>query len=103
MKRSNQRNLIRTVAPAKEPVTLAQAKSHLRIEDDVTDDDVLIEDIIKQATDYVEKVTGLSLITQTWKLVLDRFGDRGILNEWWDRSEERRVGKECRSRWSPYH
>src|SRR2546429_4200908 len=27
---------------------------------------------------------------------------------WWtaltpDRSEERRVGKECRSRWSPYH
>ena len=22
---------------------------------------------------------------------------------WHDRSEERRVGKECRSRWSPYH
>src|SRR2546430_13429721 len=22
---------------------------------------------------------------------------------WWARSEERRVGKECRSRWSPYH
>ena len=21
----------------------------------------------------------------------------------WHRSEERRVGKECRSRWSPYH
>ena len=21
----------------------------------------------------------------------------------WMRSEERRVGKECRSRWSPYH
>ena len=21
----------------------------------------------------------------------------------WARSEERRVGKECRSRWSPYH
>src|SRR5574341_901341 len=27
--------------------------------------------------------------------------DRSILNP--DRSEERRVGKECRSRWSPYH
>src|SRR3712207_9044334 len=26
-------------------------------------------------------------------------GDEGIQ----DRSEERRVGKECRSRWSPYH
>ena len=23
--------------------------------------------------------------------------------EWPPRSEERRVGKECRSRWSPYH
>src|SRR5260370_29210614 len=22
---------------------------------------------------------------------------------WYSRSEERRVGKECRSRWSPYH
>ena len=22
---------------------------------------------------------------------------------WLERSEERRVGKECRSRWSPYH
>ena len=31
-----------------------------------------------------------------------------IFREWFlaafvDRSEERRVGKECRSRWSPYH
>ena len=28
-----------------------------------------------------------------------RFGTSG----WKTRSEERRVGKECRSRWSPYH
>ena len=26
---------------------------------------------------------------------------RGLVQD--DRSEERRVGKECRSRWSPYH
>ena len=25
------------------------------------------------------------------------------INPTYDRSEERRVGKECRSRWSPYH
>ena len=25
------------------------------------------------------------------------------IHKGWDRSEERRVGKECRSRWSPYH
>src|SRR5256886_16485060 len=29
------------------------------------------------------------------------FINKGSANE--DRSEERRVGKECRSRWSPYH
>ena len=30
--------------------------------------------------------------------------DGGSLIIWRDsRSEERRVGKECRSRWSPYH
>ena len=27
----------------------------------------------------------------------------GVSNFYPDRSEERRVGKECRSRWSPYH
>src|SRR6266511_2096756 len=31
------------------------------------------------------------------------FVQREILKELPDRSEERRVGKECRSRWSPYH
>src|SRR2546430_6692889 len=30
-------------------------------------------------------------------------GARAVLYESNDRSEERRVGKECRSRWSPYH
>ena len=29
--------------------------------------------------------------------ILDREGEKAL------RSEERRVGKECRSRWSPYH
>src|SRR5258706_7772950 len=36
-------------------------------------------------------------------------GDMLVVDSWgfnsntWFRSEERRVGKECRSRWSPYH
>ena len=30
--------------------------------------------------------------------LIDMFGQQVM-----DRSEERRVGKECRSRWSPYH
>src|SRR2546430_5004914 len=35
-----------------------------------------------------------------WKVVPDLDGVRGYIEY---RSEERRVGKECRSRWSPYH
>ena len=31
------------------------------------------------------------------------FGKGGKNMQWRKRSEERRVGKECRSRWSPYH
>ena len=37
---------------------------------------------------------------------LECFIERGIeiaMNRYAERSEERRVGKECRSRWSPYH
>ena len=33
---------------------------------------------------------------------INRAGDGGLYPEML-RSEERRVGKECRSRWSPYH
>ena len=40
---------------------------------------------------HVQKY-GLSLLGDAWKTP-----SRGL------RSEERRVGKECRSRWSPYH
>ena len=31
------------------------------------------------------------------------FPEIGSIGPWIARSEERRVGKECRSRWSPYH
>ena len=38
-------------------------------------------------------------------LPIDVFGENHVqeLCANFDRSEERRVGKECRSRWSPYH
>src|SRR2546429_8096768 len=35
--------------------------------------------------------------------LLGRFTQLGIIARSMRRSEERRVGKECRSRWSPYH
>src|SRR3712207_9377561 len=37
----------------------------------------------------------------TWVLGAVFFGIIGVT--WMERSEERRVGKECSSRWSPYH
>ena len=38
-----------------------------------------------------------------WLSELDGAVYREILTQHETRSEERRVGKECRSRWSPYH
>src|SRR2546426_3883559 len=35
--------------------------------------------------------------------VVFRYSDRIVMMHEGRRSEERRVGKECRSRWSPYH
>ena len=37
------------------------------------------------------------------KYLIDQGLNIGILENDFGRSEERRVGKECRSRWSPYH
>ena len=34
---------------------------------------------------------------------LDELDEEEAERLWAQRSEERRVGKECRSRWSPYH
>jgi uncharacterized phiE125 gp8 family phage protein len=58
-------------APASEPVTLTEAKAWLRV--DVTDDDQLITDLVKDAREYVENHTGMALITQSWLLTLDTF------------------------------
>jgi uncharacterized phiE125 gp8 family phage protein len=58
-------------APENEPVTLAQAKAHLRVAS--TDDDDLIEALITTARETVENETGRALITQTWELALDYF------------------------------
>ena len=46
----------------------------------------------------------MTIITNKDRTIQVKFNyetERIYSNE--DRSEERRVGKECRSRWSPYH
>jgi len=65
--------LTESVAPAAEPFTAAEAKLHLRV--DSSDDDTYISALIKAARKKLEADTGRALITQTWKLILDRFPD----------------------------
>ena len=57
--------------PAGEPVTLLEAKQHLRV--DVDDDDALIGSLIAAARQAAETITGRQLMTARWKLVLDAF------------------------------
>ncbi len=65
-------------APATEPVSLAEAKLHLRVETGMTDDDTLISALIVAARQVAETITRRALITQVWKLVLDQFPAPGV-------------------------
>lgn len=58
-----------TSAPAAEPVTLGQAKDHLRV--DHASDDTLISDLIAVARQRGEDYTGRAFVTQTLRLSLD--------------------------------
>ena len=64
-------SLVRTIAPTVEPVTVAQAKQHARV--DITDDDALFGTLITAARIHAEKQTGRALLEQTWRMSLDRF------------------------------
>lgn len=65
---------LRLIADAtEEPVTLAQARRHLRIDADTTAEDSDITEMIVAARRQAEHETGRALTTQTWERVLDRF------------------------------
>jgi uncharacterized phiE125 gp8 family phage protein len=59
--------------PAAEPLSLADARLHLRIDSDMTADDTLISSLITAARQYAEGQTRRALVTQTWLMVLDSF------------------------------
>ncbi len=61
------------VGPAIEPLTLADAKRQLNVDQDFTDDDLVIARITAAARQYAETHTRSSFITQQWSLVLDAF------------------------------
>jgi hypothetical protein len=57
--------------PAVEPVTVAEVKSHLRVEH--SRDDILIALYIAASRREAEKLSGEKFITQTWEFVYPRF------------------------------
>lgn len=60
-------------APAVEPLLLEEAKDHLRESGDPMPQDTEIESRIQAAREAIEHELGRALITQTWRLYLDRF------------------------------
>ena len=77
MARSFAYSPVRTIAPASAPVSLDQAKAHLRVDHD--DEDTLIQAFIDAATAHLDGwsgVLGRALVTQTWSQMFDRFEPR---------------------------
>lgn len=56
-------------SPASEPVSLAEARKHLRV--DSGDEDGLIASEITAAREYCETFQGRAYVTQTWECYLD--------------------------------
>jgi len=61
--------LVLIAGPLTEPITLAQAKAHLRV--DTMDEDILISSLILTSRLHIEAALGLALITQSWQLTLN--------------------------------
>lgn len=64
--------------PALEPVTLSEARLHLRV--DTADDDPLIGALISAARLHAEMLTARQFLPARWRLVLDRFTPMVLLN-----------------------
>ena len=62
-------------AAALPPVTTADMKGHLRV--DFTDDDADVAAAVLAATSFIERQTGVALVTQTWRYGIDAFVGSG--------------------------
>jgi uncharacterized phiE125 gp8 family phage protein len=69
------RSLARQTQPAVEPVTLAEAKSHLRV--DTADDDTYITGLIRAAREWCEQYLDRTLVHTQWVMRFDRFPPDG--------------------------
>lgn len=65
--------LVLTTPPGVEPLDLATAKNHLRVDADITADDALITSFISATRQEAEEMLWASLVTQTWTATLPGF------------------------------
>lgn len=78
---SEKRSVLTLVTPpAQEPIGVNDVKAHSRIRH--ANDDLLIQDKIIGVRQMVEKENDLALITQTWKLSLERFWSEIRIYKW---------------------
>lgn len=72
------RSLTRQIPPSVEPVTLAEAKAHLRV--DASDDDAYILGLITTAREWCEEYLDRTLVSTQWVMRLDKFPDDGTMD-----------------------
>ena len=65
------RSLTRATPPAVEPVSVSEAKAHLRV--DISDDDSYISTLITAAREWCEQYLDRTLINTQWTMRLDSF------------------------------
>lgn len=70
-------------APQDVAIHLQEAKQHLHLDDDQTDDDALILGLVRTAIERAETFTGRVLISQVWRMFLDRWPGKAS-EVWWD-------------------
>jgi uncharacterized phiE125 gp8 family phage protein len=63
--------LVLTSAPSLEPVSLGDAKMHLRVDGNA--EDALITSLIMTSRLHIEAALGLALINQSWTLIRDQW------------------------------
>ena len=69
------RSLTRQTSPAVEPVTVAEAKAHLRV--DVSDDDAYIGTLVTAAREWCEQYLDRTLVNTQWVMRFDSFPPDG--------------------------
>ena len=94
--------------PVSPPVVRARVRTHLSLVrmDELRETRLQIVQRLGRAAEYKDNETGLHVIRMSHfaqLLALAAGCSPAWAEDLLNRSEERRVGKECRSRWSPYH